>query len=572
MTFLPLSRLLAEGREPSSPVATTGGRLVDFARLHADVAANSARIRASGCKTAVLATRDGYWAAVGLLALWHAGATAVLSQSLRPGSLEGVDFDTVVCDELPEGFTPRVGQLPILLAAAPTSVQPLAPFDAAAARVVLHTSGSTGTAKPVVKTAAMLEREAIAVDAVLSPRAGPLAWVRGTVAHQHLYGLTFRLVWPLSTGRPFVGAVHDYWESVFAETRKHDVLVTSPSHLTRLADAVGLHEGLFAVILSAGAPLPETAAQTAVSVFGVPVTEMFGSTENGCVAWRARNGGDPAWQPFPGVDVGRLPDGRMTLRSPFMTRDAVDAEWQASADLIELHAGGRFRFLGRVDRIVKVEGNRISLPEIETRLKALDLVLDAAVVRMGDDQAYLGGVVVPSEAGATRLSEIGPFRFGRMLRRALAANHEPTGLPRKWRFVASIPTGTLGKRRDAELVALFASRPMEPELRARREIDGGVELDLFISPDLVPLEGHFPGLPIVPGVAQIDWVVKLAARHLSVAIETAQAFQVKFRSIIQPGITVTLTMRRRSERNQIEFEYRHGPAILSSGTVARVAS
>jgi 3-hydroxymyristoyl/3-hydroxydecanoyl-(acyl carrier protein) dehydratase len=85
--------------------------------------------------------------------------------------------------------------------------------------------------------------------------------------------------------------------------------------------------------------------------------------------------------------------------------------------------------------------------------------------------------------------------------------------------------------------------------------------------DLAQVEGHFPGLPIVPGVAQVDWAVKLAARHLGLGIEVAQWFQIKFRRVMVPGSEVTLTLGLNRARAKLAFEYRTGAEMLSSGSI-----
>lgn len=547
MTAIPLSRLLAVGRPDDAPVADG----VTFARFRADVAGNAARLK--GCRRGLLVAPDGYWGAVGLLALLHAGAEVTIPPNTQPGTLAALTAD---------GATPIGGNLgPGGEGMALTPLDPETPLT-------FFTSGSTGEPKRVVRTLGMLEAEALATEAVLGRLAGPTARVHATVPHQHVYGLNFRLLWPLVTGRPFTSAMHELWETALAALDARSVLVTSPAHLTRLAGIAPLPPSRRpALVLSAGAPLPEAAAREAAAVFGTPVTEIFGSTETGAIAYRRREAGDPSWRPLPGVVAGRTPDGRLRVGAAH-----VEGREHVGSDLVEMAEDGGFRLLGRADRIAKVEGKRVSLPEVEAQLRRSPLVADAAVLTL----EQLCAVVMPSVEGAARLADLGAFRFGRLLRRELSAVQEPAGLPRRWRFVSCLPDGALGKRRHADIAALFEEsalseiathRPTAPDVRAVRPLANGVELDLFIPGDLAQLDGHFPGMPIVPGVAQIDWAVMFANTHLGLGIEAAQSLQVKFRRVTVPDTLVTLALRHAPARRRLTFEYRCGDETLSSGSI-----
>ena len=260
-------------------------------------------------------------------------------------------------------------------------VSSLPPMDAEKACVTLFTSGSTGAPKRVAKTVRQLELEAATVDRLLGEAVPTAAWVHGTVVHNHLYGLTFRLCWPLATRRAFVGNPHQFWEPLLASMDRGSALVTSPSHLSRLGGLAPLPaERRPSAVLSGGAPLPESAAQATRDVLGCPVREFYGSTEAGVVASRLRERRrTTAWRPLPGVTVKRLDDGRMQVRSPYLG----DIENGETSDLIDLDGDGGFRLLGRADRIAKIEGIRISLTDFETRLAKLEGVAQAAVVVLG---------------------------------------------------------------------------------------------------------------------------------------------------------------------------------------------
>jgi acyl-coenzyme A synthetase/AMP-(fatty) acid ligase len=572
MSVLALTRLLLDGRPPTTAVAESGATMMDFGRFHADVSANALRVRQLGCRRGLLVTSDSYWGAVGLFALMHAGAEVVMPQNAQPGTLAAISdaWDLLVCDR-PFGH----GAAALVLEAGGQGAgDTLAALDPSTP-LSFFTSGSTGAPKRVAKTLAHLDREAVAVDAVLGSIVPRGVRVRATVTHQHVYGLTFRLCWPLASGRPFTSVSSEYWETALAALQRDEALITSPAHLTRLAGITPLPPARRpSLVLSAGAPLAEEAAEVAAGIFGVPVTEIFGSTETGAIAWRRRDRAAATWRPLPGVAVDSNPDGLLCVRAPHVPGDE-----HVSSDRVDIEADGSFRFRGRSDSIVKIEGQRVSLPELEEHLRRLPWIADAAVVALDEAEgqlAQLAAAVVPSTAGAAILAEIGAFRFGRRLRRALAQTQEPAGLPRRWRFVDALPSGTLGKRRATDIIRLFEEsketstalvRPTEPEIRVVRPLADGAEFDLFISPDLACLEGHFPRMPIVPGVAQIDWVVKLAARHLNFPIDSAQTFRVKFRRVTFPNTVVTLSLRHTGPWRRLNFQYSSGLEVLSSGSI-----
>ena len=71
-------------------------------------------------------------------------------------------------------------------------------------------------------------------------------------------------------------------------------------------------------------------------------------------------------------------------------------------------------------------------------------------------------------------------------------------------------------------------------------------------------------MPILPGVVQIDWVVRLANQYLSLGAEAASAFQVKFRRIIGQSQLFTLRLRV-LPNHRLAFEYRINGETASSG-------
>jgi hypothetical protein len=367
------------------------------------------------------------------------------------------------------------------------------------------------------------------------------------------------------------------WEDVLAVMPGGAALVTSPAHLSRVAGLEPVSPARRpALILSAGAPLSEAAASEARAFLTTPITEIFGSTETGAIATRLRDGQELPWAPLPGVTITQTGDGLLHAVAEHFPGEPGSAG-QTLSDRIEMAAGGTFRLDGRTDRIAKVEGARISLDELEKALTGLPEIERAVAIVLPGERALLAAAAVPSESGARRLAELGAFRFGRYLRSALAGQLPPAARPKRWRFVEVLPENAMGKRTMHEMVQLFqppVSAPprtdapkVDPQIVALRQFEDGCEIDCIVPPDLSYLDGHFRAMPILPGVVQIDWVVRLANQYLSLGIEAASAFQVKFRRIIGQSQFFTLRLRVLPAQ-RLAFEYRIDGETASSGSVA----
>ena len=76
-----------------------------------------------------------------------------------------------------------------------------------------------------------------------------------------------------------------------------------------------------------------------------------------------------------------------------------------------------------------------------------------------------------------------------------------------------------------------------------------------INADLPWFSGHFPQQPILPGVAQLDWVVEYATQMLAPGWQFASVENIKFQQPVQPGQRLMLHLEWRAERGQVIFSY-----------------
>jgi acyl-coenzyme A synthetase/AMP-(fatty) acid ligase len=223
------------------------------------------------------------------------------------------------------------------------------------------------------------------------------------------------------------------------------VLVSVPAHLRSLRFA---EEGILPKVdrvFSSGAPLPADTAKDLEKRAGWTITEVLGSTETGGIAWRERSGAPAAaWQPFPGVTVDAGDGELMLLESPLLSADLPQP--YIGGDRVKPLPDGRFEHLGRADGVLKIGSTRVSVAELAARLAEIDGVNDAAVL--------------PVEVGGARGVEtwaalVAPGLDAKTIRKALRKWLAPVVIPRRFRFVETLPRQDNGKLRREDLLALF---------------------------------------------------------------------------------------------------------------------
>lgn len=487
---------------------------------------------------------DALEAGAALYGAWLAGKTPWLPGDVLPATLAALPAGVAA----PFAAPPGVGVAPAF-----------PPLDAVACRLMLFTSGSTGDPVAVAKTLKQLDREIDALETAFGARVGD-AIVAGTVSHQHIYGLLFRLLWPLSTRRPLARGRLRFNEELATLGDRPVALVASPAHLKRLPESPDWAPlaGVLRAVFSSGGPLPADAAHAVERLWRQAPIEVFGSTETGGIAWRAGAGRAVPWQPLPGVEW-RLEDGRLALRSPHL----ADDRWQLTEDLAVPAADGGFELRGRADRVVKVEERRVSLGAIERRLRDAPWLADLRVLALSGHRLLLAVAAVPSAEGAAILAGEGRVALVARLRDWLAGHVDPVALPRRWRFVDALPLDAQGKATQRLLVALF--RPRLPVPEWQRRDDAVAELTLLAEPDLAGFDGHFPQAAVLPGVVLVDWALRLGREAFGLAGAVRRLDTVKFQQLVHPGQRLHLRLERLADG--IGFRFDSDAGVHASGTL-----
>jgi hypothetical protein len=145
------------------------------------------------------------------------------------------------------------------------------------------------------------------------------------------------------------------------------------------------------------------------------------------------------------------------------------------------------------------------------------------------------------------------------LSRHLAATQDAVTRPRRWRFVAALPSNAQGKVTETALTALF--RPERPEPHWTLREAGRAHVELRLDASLAVFDGHFTQAAILPGVAQLDWAVQLAREAFAMPPRFLRMEALKFQRVARPGDLIRLDLEWQAERGTLVFRYTsvHGP-------------
>lgn len=432
--------------------------------------------------------------------------------------------------------------------------------------VVFSTSGSTGTAKSVIR-----REEDLSADAAALVAAFPDLWagrpaVAASIPTDHLYGALWRIRAPACAG---CKVEQDTVISVEQLSSMHERLgrflfITTPSFLEKLLDHpdAGLLRGAFTAIVTSGSLLRRETALAAAERLGTCPLEIFGSTEAGTVAFRRQTEG-PLWTLAPSVSASADGEGRIVVDSPF----AMERPFTMS-DAVEFVGERRFRLIGRTDRRVKILETFVSLPDVEAALESHPLVARCRAEATADDVPRLGALVVLNREGRATLAA-GTYRdLVVRFRHDLTPSLGASSFPRRIRAVRALPVDARGKTTACDIRAALAATCREPVAENWSHTADRLTAELVFPPDHECLAGHFPDFPVLPGVAQLYFLRHFSKQAFPDFPDAAGYRQLKFQRLVRPGHVVAMSVERLGE-GIFAFEMSESGKRCTSGMVER---
>lgn len=443
----------------------------------------------------------------GLIALWRRGAAAVMLDPVLPiarrrAMAETIDVKLVLCDsatlwpEADRGAIHAVDLAGWMAEAAgdaagdASAVEGVEPAENDIA-IVFHTAGSTGQPKPVAVPHGALCRKTVSVaghyalgsaDAgdpetvVLSPAMGFDPWIQ----ELGMALITGARLWTLRRETLLDG--HRFWN----EATRHGAtyINLTPTLMEGLIDhaPVDGRHAVRHVVLGGEVFSPELAARLRAVLGDAALWNGYGPTETvvDITAYRLphRFSGDRV--PIGPVSPGGLvrvigPDGRRApigmlgelylggacvshgyIGMPEATAAAflpdplgeTEGIFYRSGDLASWGEDGTLTYRGRNDSQVKVRGQRIELGEVESGLRRLPGIAQAAVLHVGDSH---GGHL---RAFVTRAPDAGGDIAPAAIRQTLARHLPEAAIPSAIAVLESLPHLPSGKIDRAALAIL----------------------------------------------------------------------------------------------------------------------
>lgn len=552
---------LSQPIDAESVVARRGQHRINEREFRARVSAWRGALSVVAQPNVALFEADGAEFSAALLGAWYAQKSVYLPGDVQPDTCRSLQaLDVAFVGAFPAEFATVVSP------ANGNADDVFAPLDATDVQAIIYTSGSTGVPQAVPKRLTQLLAEVSALESAFGSLVGD-SEIIATVSHQHIYGLLFKILWPLMAKRAFVSESAVYPEKLVALLAERKAAVVSgPAHLKRLPASLAWNsvQHNVSVVFSSGGPLPLDASVLANELLGSAPVEVYGSSETGGIAWRRQSQNVvAAWQPLPGVHVSER-DTCLAVRSPHL----ADAEWHVVPDNVAFAANGHFTLLGRADRIAKIEGKRVSLAGIEDALLQSGLVAEVRVLQLESTRDELGAVIVPNTNGWAVLRDEQTRGLRAKLDVLLNNSVERIAHPRRWRWVDALPVNAAGKTPTSTLLELFAPTGLKfPATHLVESSKDKVSLELYVSPHLAAFDGHFREVPVLAGVVQVDWAICLARKFFGVDMQFDRMEAIKFLRVYQPAALLNVELLWKAERRLLSFRFDSGSIAHSSGRI-----
>lgn len=290
---------------------------------------------------------------------------------------------------------------------------------------IIFTSGSTSKPKGVIRSNRILFEHSDMLQRVYNLNCEDT--VLCLVQPQHAFGLENILGAIYSGSTLCIQKDFSHSQTInYIEQGKCSIIVGVPYEyelLVKVNKKIPVNKLRY--LLSAGAPLKRDTNIAIYNLFGIPVTQIYGSSELGATAINLDISKefeyDSVGKPLSEIEIKIVDDkncvlphsqiGEIVLNSPYCTLGYLDAceaikddayikdGWFFSGDLGYINEKGNLFITGRKKNVINIAGKKVSPEEVEKVIKRLKYIKDVKVEGTNDSlygETIIAKVVVKS--------------------------------------------------------------------------------------------------------------------------------------------------------------------------------
>jgi long-chain acyl-CoA synthetase len=298
---------------------------------------------------------------------------------------------------------------------------------------IIYTSGSVGKPKGIIRTTRMIFEHARVLAELYDFSENDS--VLFLVQLQHGYGIDHIFASIYGRAAHYIFEEFSYHKVLsFIDENKCSVIVGVPYQyelMSRLNS--DLRRNSLRILLSASAPLREKVNRQIQKQWGIPVSQVYGSSELAAAAVNLNTTNfESVGKPIEGVQLRIIDEddrpaaqgniGELVIKSPFCTSAYVDEgdsvlpiknQWFYTGDFAYVDEQGDLYITGRKKNVINVAGKKVSPEEVEKVIKNYQGVKDVKVA--GEVHSLYGECVnatIVTENGH-KLDEIGLMTYCR---------------------------------------------------------------------------------------------------------------------------------------------------------------
>ena len=310
--------------------------------------------------------------------------------------------------------------------------------------VNFYTSGFTGFPKLIEKTLKQFEAEALKIIGEFGEGLKDSIFVY-SVPHYHSYGFVFDFLVPYILELKLADNRINYLETLNNfEEYKNITFITNPAFLKRIDKSSLKIKSKWTVFSSTGA-LDKEVNDLCLETFNTDAIEIYGSTEGGGMAYRKRSEKDLGTR-LKIVKLKVNENGSLFCSSGY----TGEGFWVHVGDVVDMKNEDEFELLGREDSIVKIEGKRISVQQIDRQILEDKNFKDSYTIYCkSENREYVASFIVLSDLNADEED------MRKYLKDYLKGYFDKIVIPKKIYFTDSIPRNEMGKIDRKQLDAIM---------------------------------------------------------------------------------------------------------------------